>query len=606
MPTPFSRTPLRLGTAAGLAAPLALVSLVAAEVPSVVDRIPADTAAYVAIPNLKALLADVTAFNAAHAESLPPEVGQGLAQVGVLQLLLSQPGMQADGSAAVVLFPGENGPDDMQAAAILPITDFAAFSESPFVQGQNAKMNNGVLALDFFGQQVHIRDLGGFAIVGPERGLVQSFDGAKGRMKAHEGRLGKTGSRLADSSDAMIVANIEALAPAMKEGVAQMEQQAQFIAAMGGGAAVNDGFGLVKMVAENFLRDGSAGLVGFDISAAGVAIDVAAQFKDESELAGFFAEEGDSGELMSRLPRMDFLMAGAFDSSNPGVKQIMQNLTEFNKKMQAAAAEQMGGEMPTMGFEAFENATGFTGAIGTAPAMGGGGLFANSIAYYALPEPAEAKAELMKGLTAANGTSSAGMKYTTTYQKDAQQIAGLSADTYGVQTQIDPTQQAGGGMGAMVDPAMIQQMMFGFTGGPNGFVVQDDDGLYMTASKNSQLVNRAVGASKGDAPRINDAEGFKATRSKLFENPTAEIYIAADQIANTVGPFAVMMGAVEQFEPAPAMAPLGIAVHTGDGGMTTRIFVPGELIGFLAKFAPEQGAGGGDWEMEDDNEAPPF
>lgn len=604
MPTPFTRTPLRLGTVAGLAAPFALVSFAGAEVPSVVDRIPADIAAFVAIPNLQALLADVTAFSAAHADSLPPEVGQGLAQVGMLQLLLSQPGMKADGSAAVVLFPGGGGPEDMDAAAILPITDFAAFRESPFVQGQNAKMTDGVLALDFFGQQVHIRDLGGFAIIGPERGLVSSFDGAKGRMQAHRARLGATGSRLADRTDAMIVANIEALAPALKEGMGQMEQQAQFLAMMGGGAAVTEGFGLVKMVADNFVRDASVGLVGFDISAAGIAVDLAAQFKDESELAGFFAEEGDSGELMSRLPRMDFLMAGAFDSSNPGVKQIMQNLTEFNKQIQAAAAEQMGGEVPTMGFEAFETATGFTGAIGTAPAMGGGGLFANSIAYYALPDPEEAKAELMKGMTAANGTSAAGLKYTTTYQKGAQEIAGLTADTYGVQTQIDPTQQGGGGgMGMMADPAMIQQMMFGFTGGPNGFVVQDNDGLYMTASKNSQLVTRAVGASKGDAPRINDAEGFKKTRSRLFDNPTAEIYIAADQIANTVGPFAVMMGAVEQFEPAPAMAPLGMAVHTGDGGMTLRTFVPGELIGFLAKFAPQDG---GDWEIEDQQEAPPF
>jgi hypothetical protein len=602
------RMPLRLGLAAGLASSL-VAGVAHAGMPGVLDRVPVDAPMFVAIPDLQSMLTDVTAFSNEIGDALPAEAREAIAQIGVLQLLVSQPGMNANGSAAIVFIPNPAaGPneDPMTAAAVLPITDFGAFAESPFVQGQGAQMNGGVMTLDFFGQSVFIRDLGGFAVVGDDRDLVSEFDGQKGRMGAHKTALGVTGDRVANSSDAMLVANVEMLAPGMREGLGMMEQQVAFLAAMGGGPAVGEGFGVVKMVAENFMRDASSGMIGINFSAEGVALDIASQFSEGSELSQMFAAgDADSDELLTRMPRMDFLIAGAADTSSPGIQKIAAALNEFSSSMQEAAAEQLGGEAPTLGFDKLSNATGFTGAIGAAPAMGGGGLFANSLAYYRVPDAAQARKDIKAGMAEANGVTAAGVTYTTMYEEGAQTIAGLEADAYSLQTQMDPNAMGGaGGMGMMADPAMIQQMMFGFTGGPNGFIAQDNDGLFMTASKNSQLLERAVNASKGDADDLSENPTFTETRKHLMDAPTAQFYIAADQIANTVGPFAVMLGAVDQFEQAESMPPVGVGIAARDGGFTARLFIPSPVIEFTAQFVPEDE--GMEWEDGDDAEAPPF
>ncbi|MEO0484186.1 MAG: hypothetical protein AAF138_11255 [Planctomycetota bacterium] len=604
----MTATALRLPLVAGLAGLAVSATSALAGAPGVVDRIPADTGMFIAIPNLQSMLTDITAFTAAHGDSLPPEVGAGLAQIGVVQLFISQPGMNAAGSAAVVLMPtGEAGapgaPPPMDGVGILPITDFAAFAEGPFISSQNPEMEGGVLSLDLFGNVVHIRDLDGYAVVGADRDLVANFDGAKGQMGAHEARMGAAGDDLAGSADAIVVANIESLAPAMQQGLAQLEQQAQFLAAMGGGPAINDVVAELKVVATNFLRDGSAGFVGLDVSADGVAFDLSAQFKEGSQLGELFAASGDSDELVDNLPRMDFLVAGGVDLTNPGLKTLFEGADKLNTQMQAIAEAQGAGSQPTFGFESLSDASGFSGAIGTAPALGGGGIFANSVAYYRVEDTKSAREDIRKGMLEANGTAAAGVKYATTHEAGAQQIAGLDADIYAVSTTMDANAPAAAGLGPLGDPAMIQQMMFGFTGGPNGFIADAGDGLFMTVSKNSQLLERTVNASRGDAPAIDAAAGFQLTRGKLPEDASAQIYVAADQIANAVGPFLVMMGMQDEFQPADQMAPVGVGVTTGDGAFAVRAFVPGDVIGFLAQFAPEDDFGGGN---DGGAGAPPF
>jgi len=585
-----ARSTLRLAAATGLVAGLALSAT--AEVPAVLDRVPTDAAAFVAIPSIQALLADVTAFTQAHGDSLPPEMAAGLAQVGVLNLLVSQPGMDAGGSAAVVLIPtgGAPGPDGMpamDAVGVLPITNFGAFAESPFIAGQGAQMNGGVLSVDFFGDSVFIRDLDGFAVVGNDRDLVSGFDGGKGRLAAHAKRLGTAGDRLAGSADAMVVANIEALAPQMNEAVAMAEQQAAFFAQMGGAPQLTDAVAELKAVATNFIRDAGAGLIGIDVSADGVALDLSAQFKEGSQLAGLFADSGNADPLIDNLPRMDFLIAGGVDLTHPGLRTISEGVTKLNEQLQAVAAAQGAGESPTLGFDKLAGADGFSGAVGTAPALGGGGIFANSIAYYRLDDTEDARRDLKAGVLEANGVSAAGVTYATTYAEDAQEIAGLDTDEYSVTTEIDAA-GAPAGFGPLADPAMIQQMMFGFTGGPNGFIADSGNGLFMTVSKNSELLKRTIDASRGDAPTLDAAEGFQKTRRHLHEDSVAQVYVAADQIANALGPFMVMMGARDQFEPAPAMPPVGLGVNTGSGSFTLRAFIPGDVIGFAAQFAPAQ------------------
>ena len=82
-----------------------------AETPAVLAHVPASSEVYIVVPNVGGLLSDVSALNAALADKLPPDaagIGMGLF---FAQSIVSQPGFDQDGSAAVILDLPEGGFD---------------------------------------------------------------------------------------------------------------------------------------------------------------------------------------------------------------------------------------------------------------------------------------------------------------------------------------------------------------------------------------------------------------------------------------------------------------------------------------------------------------
>lgn len=592
---PMTRTALAV-------APLLLAGVAGQAVagaPDALTFVPSDTPIYAVIPDLGGLIGDLSAMNQALAGKLPPEAAQLGMGLFFAQTLATQPGVETNGSAAVIIDPEGGEVDDFgdqqpSYLAILPIDDMKAFNAGPFMAGQNAKIVNGVLeAQSPEGEAFYMRDIGTHVIAGDNAEKIRGYEPGEW-MGAHTKALGEAGLNTLGGGDLILVANIAMLQGQIDEAMRQAEQQANFAAMMGGGEQVTQGFAMIKNAAEAVERDGSVGLVSFNVGAEGISLDAGVSFREGTPSAGMFRADGDTSPLVGALPQTDFLAAYAFDSSSKSLRDLVNGAMQM-LPMQAGNDFGMKAVM--------EHATGFSGVVGTSPAaLGGAGLLARQLNYVRCENTRETIGVMRSGIEQLDGQSAAGVSYATTYEAGAAEVDGVKVDTYSVKSQMDPS--AGGGAMMMMDPAMIQNMLFGMTGGPTGYVAGVDGGFYSTVSKNSELLSGAFKASKGGDSLAGNAL-LGGVSARLHENRIAEAYVSADQIFNAFGPFAQMLGMIDGFEPMEAMAPVGMSLRGDGGGLMGRVVLPADVIGFIAEFAGSVEAddammGGDDAEPEPD------
>lgn len=567
--------------------------------PTALNHVPPDTAIYIAVPSVGGLLRDLSGLHRALAPKLPPEAAQVGMGLFLAQSVVMQPGVESDGSAAIILeLPegGFEGGEDPRFTVILPIADLEAFAAGPFMAGQGASIVDGVLTAGMpGGESFFIRQIGSHAVMSNELDTVKAFaPGA--HLARHEAALGASGLATMQGRDVVMVADIAALKPMLDTFMLQAEQQVNFLAMMGGGEQVTQGFASFRKAVGALQRDGSVWVSGLDIAADGVSIDMGASFRAETETAAMFNAAGDTGALLGVLPETKFLLAYAFDASSPAVRAVVDKA--------------MGMLMPGAGEDQFgvralmDKATGLSGVIGASPvAFGGSGLLARQINYARTddaPATIAAMESMIKGM---HNRSSTGSTFATTYDKAAAEVAGVKVDTYSVRTKADPGAATAGMM--MMDPAMISNIMYGMSGGPEGFIAPGNGGVYTTSSKNSELLAGAFEAGKGGASLARN-DMLKRVADKLQPNRIAEGYLAADQVFNSVAPLAQMLGMMDEFEPMPAMPPMGMSLRADQGGLFARVHMPADLLAQVADLAMKlqtmQGAGWDEEWMDDEDE----
>ena len=608
------------------AAGLAVSSGVAdAELPEALDRVPLETPVVAVIPDVSELLNDVNKFNQTFREALPPELQQSLAMVGFAQLVLSQPGFDPQGSAAIALYPEAEGDAAMDMedldggdglagafggmgiVAVLPVSDFQAFRQAPIAQG--ARMENGILSLDLMGQTtVYIRDLDGYIALSAERAQTEAFDRSAGRMGDHEARLGWSGSGVAESNDLTIYAHIPALREGIEAQIAELDQQAQMVTVMGGPQAAQ-GVQLIETMVRNFARDAEAGLLGLDLSEGGIGFDLGANFREDSELAGIFSEGGSSGSLLENLPQMEFLLAYALDNDSKTVSTLASNW--FDMSEDAGQEGEAANPMNAFGFDKdmMEKTDGSAAVLGTSPAMGMAGMLSNFVGYVASDDPGAFVGVMERSIDEVDGMSGGGLKFKSDWSERVElEEHGLTVDSYTIAVESDPESAPPGAMG--MDPTMAMSMMYGVTGGPNGYVKTMDTGIYYTLSKNGKLLKQATEAG-ADGISFASQEGIaNVSKRMLPDGRVAEGYLSVNGMLDMARPFAAMAGpeVAQLLADVPDFDPVGASIASKKGGMTARLFMPGDVIGFMADLGQkmQQQFGDGQAEPQPQEEAPSF
>jgi len=568
-----------------------------ADLPGALDRLPPDAAIIVGISSLSEMHEDLTEL----ANLLEiPEMQQGMAMAS---MMLNAPGLDPDGSVAVAILTNEDGTftfDGMpDLVAILPMLDFEAFVG--MVGGEVGDEIGSVIAINFQGQEAFLRDLGrGYAALSPVDGLLDGLYAAGGSIEKIERRLGSVGTRIAGRSDVFVAVDLQVIAPFLDRGIVEMQDAMKMAAQMAGDQAqsIEQASDMIEQFVRVIADDGQMGIVGIELSDAGISLDLGAQFRAGTETAKLLDARGNASKLLDHVPDSPFLFAFAIDTSDEGAKTIMRSMHDMSIKMDPNA--EMWGFMGTS--KMIDNQDGMAFVLGNPPAIMMGGLLSHTTQYTQSSAPGKTLAMGRSVIEAMDGMNAQGMNATTSYESGAQTVDGVSVDSWGIKFEVDPEHRQAQMM------SMTMMMIFGAQGGPSGYTAAMDTGTVTTFSRNSALMSKALeAAEKGNGLGTN--EFVQRAAAQLPKDSFVEVYIGVGTIFEQVSSVMMMMGSGFEIDVPENMTPLAFGVAATDGGIQSRVFVPQDVLKLVMQLATQAegieggGAGGDD---EDEGGSPRF
>lgn len=567
---------------------LAIAGLAQADVPAALDRVPTTTQYAIAVKNVGQFDTKIKA--------LTSSLGMDPAKLGMVGQLISLPGMNKDGSAAVLMnLPtepadkaGDKGAEKAEAkpsvVAVLPVSDYAGF-----VKGLGTEEKGKITLKEELGSRTYyIKDIGGgYAAMAQSAEELATFEGKPGNKAAQEKLLGKVGASINEASEAIIIANIDLVRPALEKSMAGLKEQTEMMAQMAGpaGEGMQGQMKIFQAASDAFLRDASVGIIGLGLNDAGAALDWGAQFKDGSETAKLLAAKGDTGAILQRLPSQPFYFAMAGDLSSPGLKQIIRNAMDIQKANMPKDAKVDDGTLAMIA-KNIDQLGSFGMVMGATPGGLMGGLFTNTTYYAGTTKPQDFLDGQKKSLESMNGLKAGGITYKTTYTQGAVTVENTKADQWSMQMQVDPN-----------DPAamQIQQMqgvIFGMGGGPSGYNAIVDNGVVVTMSQNTPLLTAAIKAAK-EGKGLGEDALLKDAQKNLPEGRAFEGYIGVKSLLDTASGFLAMMGGGTAYQTPAQVAPIAMGGTASDGGLRLRTFVPASTMKTIGDFAKSlQGMGG--------------
>ncbi|MEO0630175.1 MAG: hypothetical protein AAFY46_05545 [Planctomycetota bacterium] len=544
---------------------------------TVLDRVPADAAMIVSIANVSAVLDGAQAF--AQAAKLP-EMNMG---VSMAKGMTGMPGVNATGPAALIfssLDGLDRGPEDL--VVLVPVSNYSDFATGLGGTG------NGLESVDFQGENVSMKDVGGgFAAIGPFEATVGAFEAAEGVLAQHQAAMGDAGNALAGDQSVVVSVAVEAFSEQMleawAEGSRQMEQMAQF-----GGAQADQIEGQIAMIDQivnNFARDGERGLVGISLDGRGVSVDLAANFKQGSELGAFFAESSSTADTFAKLPGGEYIGAWAMNIAGGGIRELMNNMNDAGQGMNA-------GGMPGMDFGALlDNATSMAQVIGANPAGLMGGIFPYTTMVIETNDADALIQSYGESVAAMNDQEANGMLLTSSFDANATDVGGVEAYGWSVSMMPDMNNE-----NAMQMQMMLPMLFGGGANGPSGYVAAADEGtVVMTYTRTGDVLGNAVEAARNGGSLVtNDLLAAQAERlpAESFMVGYLDIGTVARAALPMVGMFAPEAAAIDV--PA-ALSPVAFAATAEGGSMSFRTVVPMDLISTTIEIAQsfEEGQGGG-------------
>ena len=571
-----------------------LASTAAADLPEVMDLVPAGSLGGVVAPSLSSL--DRAAINLFTAVGMPvlSTPSQMFAETGFSD------GIDHDRPFAVVVAPGPMDTDEPPMVIVVPTTD----ADALFGQFDATDAGHGMLALEMDGQTVYAKEVGnGYAIAGPVKDAVASFNVEGGQLGAHKSMMGQHAVNVAESSSVFGYISMPALAPLIedqwdefeaefREGMAEgMAQAGQMNPAMADldpeqlEAAADAFLGF----AESFISDGMYGVFGLQAGSMGVGAQMAMDFKPGSDTANMLKTGGNSNDLLKALPDKPYIFAGAMDMSDSATAECLEMCSQF---MALAGLDE--NAMPgLMGL--IEGTKGSSSAMYVTEGGLMAGLFSGMLKYVKVDNTAE-YIESFEQMTANGGGM---IPVPMSFERNTGDLNGKPVHTWGVDIPMDHNNPMA------MQMMQISQMLFG---GQHigGSLVETRGGFYQTMGGNLSIVTDATDG-KGGSLATNDALG--QVREMLPHPATGEVYVSLGSIYNMAAPMAAMMG-IQLNTPVPQdLPPIGMTIATGKGGMSAGMFTPAPVLRAGMGVAMElqaMGMGGGHDDHDHDHDEAPF
>ena len=267
---------------------------------------------------------------------------------------------------------------------------------------------------------------------------------------------------------------------------------------------------------------------------------------------------------MGKLPGGKYLWAGAIDLSSVGFKQVMKDIV--------GRAEMPGGEKASkMAASNVDNMDGMGMVMGFPEGGVFAGLLTNTVQFTAAKDPAAALKSFRDTLAAMDGQKIENLTYQSKYTENVSKVGETQIDAWETSFKAED----GGELPAAMTQAM--PMMFGPQGMPVGYVAKGTGGIYSTYAKNTELMGKALDASKGD--NLSTDGMLKKSQEMLPGNRMAEMYVGTKGILDLALPFAAMAGMTVPADKIPEkLPPIAGALSTQDGSLRFTLVLPAPVI----------------------------
>jgi len=446
------------------------------------------------------------------------------------------------------------------------------------------------------GEMAYIRSAGKYAVLSPRKELAESYavqDNAAAHFKQ---RIGAVGMGVIERSQMFAIIDFDGVAAHKQEivsGISEMvSAQVAQMGAMGMGLPVGADVAKMNEALVGMIIDECSGIVaGVRYGERGVALDLAVQTREGSEIGAFMPGTDTPRNLLANFEDAPFLFAMSMDYA--GLK--VGSLIDLVKKRLGIEAAEAGAQPSMMSSTAiWRDANGVATAVYPSPGGMLAGLLSRSITMLS-GDSAKLTATLRDTMKGMNGTEQGGIQMTTTYEAGAKQIGGIDADTYSVKMVVPPE---------MMQMQQAMSMIYG-PAGMQGYILPVKGGLLQTTSRNAEVVEKALAVINGQAAGMGMNKGLAAVDQMLPPNPSMRFYVGLGAIAQMVGPMAAMAVPGLDLEELGALPPLGVGASIIKGGFAGSFVIPAPVIKSIAELVMQFSGGMGGGE-EGDEEPPLF
>lgn len=523
-------------------APLAFGVRAHADLPAIVDAVPADARAALVIPS-------VNDFDEAASQLL---IAMEQPEASTPRQLLKILGIAGaiDPRRPVALFyrpgPGEHAPPML--AALVPTLNAPRAMESLRAdKGDHDVWSFQVGERTWYARALTDTDL----IVGFEPRSLASYTPATGQLPAHERAMGPGGLAAAENADLLMWGHAEEFRPLVRRWITDAGASVQQIKGGLGGAPTPGADALcafVETLVTSLADDADRFTLAARADANGVVAHLATSFTPGSALDG--ASRADRAveprPMFQGLPALPYLLALFVDASHEGVRAL------------AARSLDPSDESPTM----FHAADSFALAAyePPGPLIIEGGL-SRVLIRWTGEDPAQAAAWFkgyIKSLHGAQGAS-------TSYDEQTGQIAGVTVDRWAMSIPSTGARSA--------------QLLYGQHGSPRGVVALRERDGYISSAPDELITNLLKGRAAGD---LSSNAQIREISAWLPPDPVAQAYLNFRPMLMQAVPMLAMMGV--NLDVPLRLPPLAASISLKEGQAHAGAFVPAYALKLAWQF----------------------
>jgi len=402
----------------------------------------------------------------------------------------------------------------------------------------------------------------------------------KSLLSDHGGlKLQGAAAKEAQTKDAVVYIDLEALRPLMQKGLKQ--GKVELDKAQQNQAGPNP-FATPQMkklmeqyfnAADEFVRDARSATISLNLTDTGIGAATLADFEPDSYLGKLVAKVQNTDKpLLAGLPKATYFAFGGVKLTPEVVTQLFADFLDPLKK---ELANQPKGQDVAKAFDAMKRSMSSMSdvAAGYASPTGPNEGFVQviSVAHGNAQDLLKAQKEALPAMSALMGMGGPNVSMDVNFDP-SKTVSGIEVQPYTMKFNIK------GNDFQSVQARQMLTALYGRNGVSGSMAAVNDNTFVSVQGGGEDLLAGAIAAAKDNTDALDQMGSLGPVKSQLPRERAFEFYVAVDNIANAVIKFMKQQGMAVQFKLPPNLPPIGMSAGSETSTVRFDAFIPTDLI----------------------------